>query len=704
MANSIASILGKMDITQKLSKQRDLAISLLVVGVIIIMMIPLPSFALDVLLASMISLALVILMVSMYVSNVLDFSVFPGLLLVITLFRLALNVASTRLILSSGQAGNVIEAFGTFVTAGNVVVGVIVFIILVIIQFVVITKGAGRIAEVAARFTLDSMPGKQMAVDADLNAGLITEDEAKERRSDISRESDFYGAMDGASKFVRGDAIAGIIITIINIVGGFVVGMVMLDLSFTESLTRFTQLTIGDGLVTQTPSLMISTASGIMVSRAASKNNLGEDIVRQLTQNVKSLYIGAVVMAGMGLVPGMPTIPFLILSAIVAGLAFYSTKSANIQNVKEKEVAKDKEAQAEAELEDKIENYLQVDQMELEIGYALIPLVDVNQGGDLLERITMLRRQVASELGIVVPPIRIRDNIQLKSSEYIVKIKGVEVGKGELMSGCYLAMDPGGVSQKISGVDTVEPAFGLPALWITESQKEKAEIAGYTVVELPAVLATHLTEIIRNNAQEILTREDVKSLLDNLKKTNATVVDELTPSLLSVGETQKILKNLLAEKISIRDLATILESMADAARTSKAEHHVTEHCRGALARQICRKFKDQNNNITLITLDPGLEQILEASVQSTERGPRLVIRPDMVGLIIQRLAPLVEQMVANGQSPALICSPGIRFPLRKLLEGPYPNLAILSYSEIITGINIKTIGTVVLHENENISG
>ncbi len=694
-------LISKLKFPKILANQKDLIISFMVVGVIMMMMIPLPSILLDILLAAMISLAIIILMVSMYVENILDFSVFPGLLLIITLFRLSLNVASTRLILSEGKAGNVIEAFGTFVTAGNIVVGVIVFIILVIIQFVVITKGAGRIAEVAARFTLDSLPGKQMAVDADLNSGLITEDEAKERRKEITREADFYGAMDGASKFVRGDAIAGIVITVVNVLGGYIVGMLMLDLSFSEAVGQFTRLTIGDGLVTQTPALMISTASGIMVSRSASKGNLGNEIMEQLTQNIKALYIGAIVMAGMGLVPGMPTLPFLILAIGVASLGYFMTKSKKskmVESIKNEE----KQKKIEDEGEDKIESYLQVDQMELEIGYALIPLVDANQGGDLLERITMLRRQIATEMGIIVPPIRIRDNIQLKSSEYIVKIKGIEVGQGELMSGCYLAMDPGSVSQKISGIETVEPAFGLTAIWITESQKENAEVAGYTVVELPAVLATHLTELIKNRAPSLLNREDVKSLLDNLKEANSTVVEEITPSLLSIGEIQKILRNLLAEKVAIRDLGSILEAMADGARVSKEESHLTEQCRGALAQQICNNNSDGENNLFVITLEPGLEQVLESSVQATERGPRLVIKPDLVGKVIKNLKPLVEKMMADNQTPLLVCSPSIRFPLRKLLEGAFNNLSILSYSEVVTEVNIKTTGTVVLNEDENI--
>lgn len=681
-----------------------MGITIVIVGVVIIMMIPLPPLLLDIFLASMISLALVILMVSMYVKSVLDFSVFPGLLLVITLFRLGLNVASTRLILSTGSAGHVIDAFGNFVTSGNIVVGVIVFIILVVIQFVVITKGATRIAEVAARFTLDAMPGKQMAVDADLNAGIISEEEAKQRRKDIAREADFYGAMDGASKFVRGDAVAGIIITLINIIGGFVVGMAMLDMPFTEAITRFTQLTIGDGLVTQTPALMISTASGIMVSRAASKANLGEDIAGQLTQNVKALYTAAVVMVGLGLVPGMPTLSFLVLGVGVGAMAFFTNKKYKDEAAVKVKTETDKTASKKDKEEDKIESYLQVDQMELEIGYAIIPLVDTNQGGDLLERITMLRRQIATEMGIIVPPIRIRDNIQLKSSEYVVKIKGVEVGRGELMSGCYLAMDPGTVSRKIHGVETREPAFGLPALWITASQKDSAEVAGYTVVELPAVLATHLTELIRGHSSDILTREDVKSLIDNVKKHNATVVDELIPTLMAVGEVQRVLRNLLTERVPVRDLTTILETLADAARHNKQEHQLTEACRNAISRTLCQRYISGKNNLMVITIEPRLEQVFESSVQSTERGPRLAIRPEVVGKFLNSLSTMVETAVAQNLPPVLVCSPVIRFSLRKLLEASFPQLGILAYSEIVPGLNLKTLGTVVVHENENISG
>jgi len=685
-----------------LASNKDLLIAVSLIAVIGMMILPVPPVVLDILLTVMIAMSVIILLISLYIDNVLDFSVFPGMLLIITMFRLGLNVATTRLVLTEGEAGKVIHTFGTFVTAGNIVVGTIIFIILVIIQFIVITKGAGRIAEVAARFTLDAMPGKQMAVDADLNAGIIFETEAKDRRRNIGREADFYGAMDGAAKFVRGDAIAGIIITIVNIIGGFIVGMTMLGMGFQEALKRFTILTIGDGLVTQMPALMISTASGIIVARAASKQNLGDEVMAQLTQSTKSMYTGAAFMGLMALIPGMPTVPFLLISGAVAGLAVLVGRGKKARKAEdEAQTEKQAEKEESAANPDKIESYLQVDQMELEIGYGLISLVDVNQGGDLLERITMLRRQCATEIGVIVPPIRIRDNIQLKANQYVVKIKGIDVGGGELMTGCFLAMDPGGTSQKIQGIPTMEPAFGLPAIWITQSQKEAADIAGYTVVELPAVIATHLTELIRNHAGEILTRQDVKSLVDNMKASNATVVEELVPGLLGIGEIQRVLINLLNEKVSIRDLGTVLEALANASKLSKSEAYLTEQCRQALSRHICRTYKDGNDCIHVISLEPKLEQMLEASVQNTDRGARLVIRPELVGRMVGRLSALVERMVAQNMQPVLLCSPGIRFQLRKILEGSFPNLALISYSEIANGVNVKATGTVVLGDNES---
>lgn len=681
-----------------LKKNKELFVILGIVGIVVMMIVPIPLWTVDILLALMISVALLVLIISMYLDNVLDFSIFPGLLLVLSLFRISLNIATTRMILSEGKAGDVIQSFGEFVTAGNIIVGVVIFIILVLVQFTVITKGAGRIAEVAARFTLDAMPGKQMSVDADLNNGLLTEEEAKKKRSDISREADFYGAMDGASKFVKGDAVAGLFITAINVIGGFVSGMLLQDMDFTTAISTYTKLTIGDGLASQMPSLMISTASGIIVTRAASKGNLGEEMIDQFSQSTRAMYVAAIVMCLMGVIPGMPTLPFVSLG-ILMGYAAYKIHTNSIKQSETDEAEGESGNSDEPIAEEKIEDFLKIDQMEMEIGYGLIPLVDKNQGGDLLERITMLRRQMATELGTLVPPIRIRDNIQLQPNNYTVKIKGIEVGGGELMMGSYLAMDPGQTSQKINGIPTVEPAFGLPAMWITESQRETAELAGYTVVELPAVLATHITEIIRKNASEILTREDVKALIDNVKTHSPAIVEELIPSLMNMGEIQIVLENLLNERVSIRDLVTIMEIMAETAKISKDSTYITEHCRAALARQICSGLKDYEDVIHVMTLHPELEQILEASVQTTERGPRLVLRPEMVGKLLDAVSPEYEKMVAMNQPAVIVVSPGIRFPLVKLVESSYPNVYVLAYGEIALGINIKAAGTISIQES-----
>lgn len=691
-------MLGGILNLEKISEHRDAMVIAAIVGIVLMMIVPVPKVLIDVLLALMISIALMVLLIAMYLDNILEFSVYPGFLLIITLFRLALNIATTRLILSEGDAGSVIIAFGEYVTAGNIVVGVIMFIILVVIQFTVITKGATRIAEVAARFTLDAMPQKQMAIDGDLNNGIITEEEAKAMRKDVTREADFYGAMDGASKFVRGDAVAGLIITAINIVGGFILGVGMLDMDFGEAITTYTKLTIGDGLVSQIPALMISTSAGVIVSRAASKQNLGEELMSQFTQSSKSLVVASAVMMLLSVVPGMPFIPFFLISVALGYVAYTMIRKAHAApEAEEIESA----AEETEEREEKIEDYLQVDQMELEIGYGIIPLVDINQGGDLLERITMLRRQMATETGIVVPPIRIRDNIQLSPNEYVVKIKGINVGNGELMMGSYLAMDPGNVSQKIVGIPTTEPAFGLPALWITESQKEAAEMAGYTVVELPAVLATHITEIIKKHSDEILTRQDVKSLLDNLKSTSPAIVEEVVPGLLGVGEIQQVLSNLLRERISIRDLASILEIIGDTARINKELTFISEHCRLGLARQICASLQNAEGIIPVITLAPPLEQMLEASLETTNRGPRLVVRPDTVGKFLDSLGVQYEGVVAANETPVLVCSPNIRYPLKVLVESSYPNLNVLAYSEIVPGVNIQAVGTVSIADEES---
>jgi flagellar biosynthesis protein FlhA len=685
--NPVATLLANPFFKQ-LSRQRDLIVVSGVVCILLVMVIPLPTFLLDMLLSMDLCLALIILLVTMYNREALEFTVFPSLLLVVTLFRLALNIAATRLILGQGYAGKVIEVFGTFVTAGNPVVGFIIFIIIMVVQFIVITKGAGRIAEVAARFTLDAMPGKQMAIDADLNSGLINEEQARARRSKISREADFYGAMDGASKFVRGDAVAAIIITIVNIIGGFVVGIWQQGLTFQDSLLTFTRLTIGDGLVTQLPALMISTGTGMLVSRAASMSNLGEEISTQIFAYPKTLAIASAVMVAFVFIPGFSKIPFILLAIGAASMAY----SGYIRQKEEKRKAIEPKPVVKGE--EKVEDYLHVDPMELEIGYGLIPLVDVKQGGDLLDRITMVRRQLAGELGIVIPPIRIRDNIQLKPNEYRLKIRTIIVGKGELMSGAYLAMDPGTVTKKVRGVATVEPAFGLPALWITESQKEAADMAGYTVVELPAVLATHLTEIVKRHAHSLVSRQDVKNLLDSVKENNAAVVEELIPGMLSLGDIHKVLQNLLRERVSIRDLSHILETLADVAPKNKNTEVLTEYVRNGLSAQICALFKDESGVIPVLTIDPSLEAKLESSLQETETGFRLALSPGDVGRIMEKVGAQIEKVKAKSEVPIIICSPTIRSQLKRLTETNYPDLVVLSYNEITPGTEIRSSGMV----------
>ena len=679
----------KNPVIQNLVKQRDLIIVLGVIGILIVMIIPMPTFLMDIMLTLNLAIAIIIILVSMYTKEALEFSVFPSLLLTVTLFRLSLNVATTRLILSQANAGQVVEVFGTFVTKGNMVVGSIIFLIIVIIQFVVITKGAGRIAEVAARFTLDAMPGKQMAIDADLNAGLINEEQARARRIHISREADFYGAMDGASKFVRGDAIAGVLITIINIIGGFIIGMAQLGMNFTTALTTYTTLTIGDGLVSQIPALMISTGAGILVSRAASENDLGQEITSQLFSNPKILGVAGGMILFFAMIPGFPKVPFILLGVTGVAAAFLGSN-----NQKKQEMIKKDVPSVQKEGEERVEDYLHIDPMELEIGYGLIPLVDVKQGGDLLDRITMIRRQLATELGIIIPPIRIRDNIQLKPNEYRLKIRAILSGKGELMSGAYLAMDPGTAARKIRGIQTVEPAFGLPALWITESQKEDAEMSGYTVVELPAVLATHLTEVVKKHAHELITRQDVRQLLDTIKETHATLVDELIPGILSVGEVHKVLQNLLRERVSIRDLLLILETLANVAPRNKNTDILTEYVRNSLAKQICEVYKNDDNIIPVITLDPNLEAHLEGALQETDSGFRFELSPGEVGRVLEATGAILEKVKATGEVPIVICSPTIRSAFKRLTESNYSDLLVFSYNEIVSGIEIRSLGMI----------
>lgn len=675
-------------------KYSDILVAFAIVTIVVMMIIPLPTFLLDLFLSFNITLALVVVMVAIYNIEPLQFSVFPSLLLITTLFRLALNVSSTRLILLDGYAGEVIMAFGNFVVGGNAVVGFIIFVILIIIQFIVITRGAERVAEVAARFTLDAMPGKQMSIDADLNSGCITDSEARQRRINIQREADFYGAMDGASKFVKGDAIAAIVIIIINIVGGFVIGMVQRNMDILHALQNYTLLTVGEGLVNQIPALLISTATGIVVTRAASESNLGHDITGQILTNPRVFFIVSGVLALLGIVPGLPGIPFFILSALTAAIGYTLHKT--VQSEAEMQVTNQEEQEKEeVRKPENIVSLLQVDTMELEIGYSLIPMVDVGQGGDLLDRVVMIRRQCALELGLIVPTIRIRDNIQLKPNAYVIKLKGIEIAKGELLLDHYLAMNPGTAFEDVDGIETTEPAFGLPALWIQEANREKAELAGYTVVDSVSVLATHLTEIIKSYAAEILGRQEVQTLVDAVKQNHPAVIEELTPNLLSVGDIQKVLANLLRERISIRDMVTILETLADYAQLTKDTEILTEYTRHALARQISRQYA-QNNILACITVDPKLENTISSAVQRTEHGSYVALDPNMMQAVINSLTNELPKLTNLGYHPIVLTSPAVRLHFRKLTERAAPNLTVLSYAELEPKIEMQTLGMVKL--------
>lgn len=667
-----------------------------VVGILFIVMmliIPLSPVVLDLLLAVNISLAVLILLLTMNVKKSLDFSIFPSLLLIMTLFRLALNVSSTRLILLNGYAGQIIMAFGNFVVGGNAVVGFIIFIILVVIQFVVITKGAERVAEVAARFTLDAMPGKQMSIDADLNAGLITDEQARHRRREIEREADFYGAMDGASKFVKGDAIAGIIITIINIIGGLIIGMVQKGMDFKVALNRYTLLTVGDGLVSQIPALLISTAMGILVTRAASESNLGHDLTEQLFSQPKVMYTSAILLIVLGFVPGLPTGPFLLIATILA-LSGYLT-STTVKQESERQAEEETAAQLQqAETPERVLGLVQVDPIELEIGYSLIPYVDQEQGGDLLDRVTLIRKQLALELGVVLPMVRIRDNLQLQPNEYIVKIKGVEVGRGELMPNHYLAMDSGTATKEIEGIQTIEPAFGLPALWISEIDREEAEMSGYTTVDPPSVLATHLTEILRNHASEFIGRQEVKNMIMTVKEVSPAVVEELTPDPLSLGDIQKVLQNLVKEGVSIRNLIEICEHLADHAQVTKDTDYLTEMVRQGLGRQISKSLVDEKNRLQVITLSPEVEkQVFEAVQQEQETGS-LAMAPDKWQSMLQGLSIEVENAAGKGLMPIVLTSPQIRLAFLRLVEHAIPRITVISYNEIDPTVQVQAIGMV----------
>ncbi|WP_062197871.1 flagellar biosynthesis protein FlhA [Massilibacterium senegalense] len=675
-------------------KARELSVIIGVIIIISMLIIPLPPVLLDFLIIINIALALLIILVSMNTNEPLQFSIFPSLLLLVTLFRLGLNVSTTRSILGKGEAGNVIDTFGKFVVGGNALVGFVVFIILIIIQFIVITKGAERVSEVSARFTLDAMPGKQMSIDADLNAGMISEQEARERREKISREADFYGAMDGASKFVKGDAIAGIIIVIINMVFGIVIGMLQQGLDFGQSVQTYTLLTVGDGLVSQIPALLISTATGIIVTRAASDGNLGEDITKQLLAFPKLLYVSGVTIFLLGIVtPINPLITTPIALVLGVGGYFILRNQTKEQEMVEMESEEDIETD-QLKSPESVVNLLQVDPIEFEFGYGLIPLADTSQGGDLLDRIVMIRRQLAIELGIVVPIVRIRDNIQLKPNEYRIKLQGQELARGEILLDHYLAMSPGVEDESIDGIDTVEPAFGMPAKWITEETKEKAELSGYTVVDPPSVVSTHLTEIIKGHADELLGRQETKQLIDHLKEQYPILVEEVTPDPLSVGEIQKILAKLLRERVSIRNLPIIFETIADYATMTNDPELIAEYVRQSLARQITTQYAMEGEPLRVITLSANVEKEIAESVQQTEHGTFLSMDPNRSNQLLETIAQEINQFPGMGQTPILLCSPAIRMYVRQLIERYFSNIPVLSYNELESTIEVQSVGVV----------
>ncbi|MDZ7338306.1 MAG: flagellar biosynthesis protein FlhA [candidate division KSB1 bacterium] len=682
----------------------DIILAVGVIVILIVMIFPMPTQLMDFLLAMNIALSLTILLVSMYITQPLQFSVFPGLLLVITLFRLSLNVATTRLILGNAFAGHVVSAFGSFVVKGNYVVGLIIFLILVIINFVVITKGAGRIAEVAARFTLDAMPGRQMAVDADLNAGLIDEAEARRRREEISRQADFYGAMDGASKFVRGDAVAGLVITSLNIVGGIIIGLAQMKMSIGEALRTYTVLTVGDGLVSQIPALIISTAAGIVVTRTASESNLGREVLSQVFANPRAIFVTSGVLLFLAVAPGLPTIPFLLMAA-ATGFIGYRVSTAQRQAQEEATQTK-----KPVEPEKEVEEYLRIDPLELEIGYSLIPLVDPEQGGDILNRITQMRKQFAMEVGMVLPPIRIRDNIQLKPTQYVIKVRGEEVARHELMLSRLLALNPGTATEEIEGIKTVEPAFGLKAKWIEPSKREQAEVAGYTVVEPAAVLITHMMEVLRAQAHRILGRQEVKNLLDTLKKDHPAVVEDLVPNQLSLGTVERVLQNLLKEGVPIRDLVTILETLADYAPVVKDVDTLTELVRQSLGHVIAKRCQDEDGVVRAITLDPEIDELIRKMSEEVKRagvvdvGTGVVLPPHTLQQLYRAITAEVERVAKEGRQPIIITSPQTRMHFRRLIEPVLSNVTVISFGELPASVNVESIGIVRLtHDREAVS-
>ncbi len=674
-------------------KIRDLSILVGIIGVVLMMVVPIPTWLLDVLLVLNISIALMILLIAMNTTDALHFSIFPTMLLVTTVFRLSLNISTTRLILRDANAGHVVDTFGNFVAGGQLAIGFVVFLILVVVQFIVITKGSERVAEVAARFTLDAMPGKQMSIDADLNAGMINEQQARERREKIEKESDFYGAMDGASKFVKGDAIASIIIVVINLIGGFIIGMAIHGMDIMEALSTYSVLSIGDGLVSQIPALLISTATGIIVTRAASEGNMAADMSTQFFRYPRLLYIVAGTVALLGIATPIPFITTMPYAAILAIAGYRLQKNLARREEEEQLLVEEKEIE-EVRSPESVLSLLQVDPIEFEFGYGLIPLADTQQGGDLLDRIIMIRRQCALEMGLIVPVIRIRDNIQLKPNEYVIKMKGNTVARGELLLHHYLAMSPGFEDDSVTGIETQEPAFGLPALWIDEATKERAELAGYTVVDPPSVVATHLTEVIKKYAHELIGRQETKALVDSVKETYPALVEELIPSIVGIGDVQKVLSKLLKEKISIRDLVTIFETIADYGKYTKDPEVLTEYVRQSLSRQITHQYAQPSEPLKVITLSPSVEKKIADAVQQSDQGSYLAMDPTSSQSIYQRLTEQVNRLVQSGQQPIILTSPTIRMYLRQLLERSLQDIPVLSYSELEPNIEVQSVGVV----------
>ncbi len=686
----------------RIRDNRAAVFPLFFIGLLLVILVQLPSQVLDFLLIVNMTLSVIVLVTTIYVKSPLEFAVLPSLLLAVTLFRLVLNVATTRLILTAGDripdptaamygAGDVVQTFASMVTAGSLAVGIIIFIIIFVIQFVVITKGATRISEVAARFTLDAMPGKQMAIDADVNAGVINEQQARERRAAIAQEADFYGAMDGASKFVRGDAVAGIVITIVNILGGLYVGMVEHHWDILPTAKLYTQLTIGDGLVSQIPAFIVSLAAGLIVTRSSSRKDLGDEMLGQLFANPKALIIATAFLALL-MFSGMPKFPMLVLGSGTAGLAFVLSRNEKKVAVAKLSAEREKVTKKEPE---KVEKLLDVDTMELEVGYGLVKLVDAAKGGDLLDRISMIRRQIAIDLGVIVPPIRIRDNMQLSANDYVVKIKGQSVAKGVTYPEQFLAMDNGATSGPIPNAEsTTEPAFGLPAYWITEPQRAQAELLNYTVVEAAAVLATHLTEVVKSHAFELLTRQEVKNLVDNLKQRTPALIEEVIPTQIKPGELQKVLQNLLRERVPVRDLETILETLGDYSSRTKDLEVLTEYVRHAMARTICKQYVDDRDRLWCITLDPALEDLINGHVERTERGAVNSMPPQTAQQIVKQISDKASELTQTGRSGVLLCSPQVRSVVRRMIEGSLPQLAVLAYNEVVSDVSVEAVALV----------